>query len=168
MNIRPITAEDWDTIMEIQLASFPPTTIESRETLQSMWIHSPGSCLIAASLGYILSHPWIADDLPPTQAEIPGIPQNSTSLFIHDLAVSPKARGLGLAKTLVSAALGWARNQNLESASLIAVQNSQTFWQHMGFEPRPELKPRFEEIVRQNYQVDFTFMTARLSHAVPE
>lgn len=162
MNIRHIAAEDWDTIMEIQHASFPPTTIESRETLQSMWFHSPQSCLIADSLGYILAHPWIADDLPPTQAEIPGIPQNSTSLFIHDLAISPKARGLGLAKALVTAALDWARNQKLEFASLIAVQDSQSFWQRFGFMERPDITARFEKIVRKNYQVDFTFMVTKL------
>lgn len=164
-SIRPVRDDDWPAIDIIQRACFPATAIESREALQSIAHHSPESCLLAETdrpLAYVLAHPWVPDDLPPIQADLPGIPEGASSLFFHDLAVSPEARGTGLANRLVEELLAWARRHGMPYGSLIAVQGSSRFWERYGFQARPELTERFRPTVAQYYQVDFVFMTAEL------
>ena len=162
-SIRPIGDADWPAIDRIQRACFPPTAIESQEVLQSISRHSPETCLLAeadAPLAYVLAHPWIPDELPPIQAHLPGIPAGASSLFFHDLAVTPAARGTGLAQRLVEELLAWAEGRGLRHGSLIAVQDSRRFWERHGFRERPDLTARFRDTVAQFYQVDFVFMTA--------
>lgn len=163
--IRPVQEADWPAIDRIQRECFPPSAIESREVLRSISIHSPQSCLIAqgdAPLGYVLAHPWIPDDLPPIKAELPGIEPGASSLFFHDLAVTPAARGTGLALRMVEELLDWARASGLQYGSLVSVQNSRRFWERFGFHERPELTEKFGGTVTQYYEVDFVFMTAEL------
>jgi GNAT superfamily N-acetyltransferase len=162
--IRVIRDSDWPAIDRIQRECFPPSAIESREVLQSLSQHSPGSCLIAETdspLGYVLAHPWIPADLPPIKASLPPIPANASCLFFHDLAITPAARGTGLAHRLVEEVLAWARQRGLAEGSLVSVQESRRFWARYGFEEDPALTERFRETVGQLYGLDFAFMTAR-------
>jgi GNAT superfamily N-acetyltransferase len=164
ISLRPICDADWPAIDRIQRACFPATAIESQEVLQSIARHSPESCLLAETdvpLAYVLAHPWRPDDLPPIQALLPGLPAEASSLFVHDLAVTPEARGTGLAQRLVEELLAWARRRGLLHGSLVSVQDSRRFWERYGFEARPDLTERFRATVAQFYQVDFVFMTAR-------
>lgn len=161
--IRVIREADWPAIDRIQRECFPPSAIESRETLQSIARHSPGTCLFAettAPVGYVLAHPWTADDLPPLQAPLTAIPAGASSLFIHDLAVAPAARGAGLARRLVDDLLDRARRLGLARGSLLSVQDSRRFWARYGFQERPDLTDRFRETVARLYQVEFVFMTS--------
>ncbi len=162
--IRVIQNSDWPAIDRIQRECFPPTAIESREVLQSISAHSPETCLIAETtlpLGYVLAHPWIPDDLPPVQATLPAIPPDASSLFFHDLAVTPAARGSGLAHRMVEELLALARRRGISRGSLLSVQDSRRFWARYGFQERPDLAERFRETVARLYQVEFVFMTAR-------
>lgn len=162
--IRVIQDSDWAAIERIQRESFPPQAIESSEVLRTISQHSPGSCLIAEShapLGYVLAHPWIPGDLPPIKASLPPIPADARCLFFHDLAITPAARGTGLAHRLVAEVLAWARQQGITEGSLVAVQNAQHFWARYGFVEDPALTERFRETVGELYGLDFAFMTAR-------
>lgn len=169
--IRVIRDSDWPAIDRIQRESFPPGAIESSEVLRTISQHSPGSCLIAEGpasgsptvgpLGYVLAHPWIPADLPPIKASLPPIPATASSLFFHDLAITPAARGTGLAHRLVEEVLAWARRRRLAEGSLVSVQESRRFWARYGFAEDPALTERFRETVGQLYGLDFAFMTAR-------
>ena len=54
--------------------------------------------------------------------------------YLHDLALLPKARGLGAAGDIVGIALAQATVAGFRTASLVAVNNSQPFWQRQGFD----------------------------------
>ncbi len=54
-------------------------------------------------------------------------------LYLHDLAVCPQARGMGLGPLLVEHALSQARCERLAWAALVSVQGSQDFWRRQGF-----------------------------------
>jgi len=54
-------------------------------------------------------------------------------LYLHDLAVGPQGRGLGLGPLLVTHALAQARREGLAWAALVSVQGSQDFWHQQGF-----------------------------------
>ena len=162
--IRVIRDPDWPAIDRIQRECFPPSAIESREVLQSIARHSPETCLLAEAsepLGYVLAHPWTPDDLPPLHANLPAIPADASSLFFHDLAVTPAARGAGLARRLVEELLATACRRGLTHGSLLSVQDSRQFWERYGFQERPDLTECFRETVGRLYRVEFVFMTAR-------
>ena len=54
-------------------------------------------------------------------------------LFIHDLAVSNRAAGMGVGKQMVKHLRDNAETGGFRSALLVAVQNSVPFWQKFGF-----------------------------------
>ncbi|EPE0461780.1 GNAT family N-acetyltransferase [Pseudomonas aeruginosa] len=56
-------------------------------------------------------------------------------LYLHDMAVSSDARGQGVAQQLLAAAEQQARQCSLSALTLVAVQNSASYWQQRGFHP---------------------------------
>lgn len=54
-------------------------------------------------------------------------------LFLHDLALTPAARGLRVGERLVAAALEAARRDGLTEAELIAVEGAAGYWRRLGF-----------------------------------
>ncbi|ACA18514.1 GCN5-related N-acetyltransferase [Methylobacterium sp. 4-46] len=82
--------------------------------------------------GYLLAHPW---DLsaPPLTAELDAPPQPET-LWLHDLALVPEARGRGLADVAIRRFLAWAAL--FRSGSLVALDPvAARFWGRRGFRP---------------------------------
>jgi predicted N-acetyltransferase YhbS len=166
-NLRRILPDDWPAIDCVQRAAFPPSAIESMEALQSIATLAPELCFVAESegavAGYVLAHPWIAEDLPRLNEPLKGCPPNADTLFIHDTALLPEMRGCGLARRMVEHLLLAARNAGLKRGSLLSVQGTVEFWKRFGFEARPELTERFRGRVFEFYEIDFTFMTATLA-----
>jgi GNAT superfamily N-acetyltransferase len=146
----------------IQHAAFAPEVIEELSVFASFAALSPTTCLLAVAdhepIGYLLAHPWIPDDLPPLNTALDRIPEKSTSLFIHDLALLPAHRGQGAARALVHAVFTAGNSLGLASASLLSVQGSQAFWQRQGFLPRPDLERQITQTVRLFTTIDFLFM----------
>ena len=55
--------------------------------------------------------------------------------YLHDLAVSSKARGLGVGQRLLARALAFASRAGYRHAGLVAVQDAPAFWRKQGFVP---------------------------------
>jgi predicted N-acetyltransferase YhbS len=98
---------------------------------------APDTCFIACRgehiVAYLLALPWRFNDPPcldATDCQIPGQPD---TLYLHDLAVAPEARGSGAADTLVQAFLAALARLPLPRASLIAIQGSAPWWARHGF-----------------------------------
>ncbi|MFZ4681989.1 MAG: GNAT family N-acetyltransferase [Terrimicrobiaceae bacterium] len=163
LTIRPINATDWPAVDRIQLAAFAPEVIEELTVFASFAALSPTTCLLAIAdeeaIGYLLAHPWIPDDLPPLNTALDRLPERSTSLFIHDLALLPDRRGRGAARDLVHAAFAAGKSLGLAQASLLSVQGSESFWQRQGFLPRLDLERHIARTVRLFTTIDFLFMT---------
>jgi GNAT superfamily N-acetyltransferase len=164
--IRAIQPDDWPQIDRVQHACFPATAIESTGALKSISDAASAFCSAAEEngvvVGYLLSHPWISGDLPALNEPLTGCPADADTLFIHDMALLPEARGGGLASRMVNRVLDAARERKLSGASLLSVQKTTSFWARFGFEKRPELTERFRERVFGFYEIDFEFMTAKL------
>jgi GNAT superfamily N-acetyltransferase len=60
-------------------------------------------------------------------------------MYIHDLAVLRSHRGRGLARLLLTEVFRVAEELGLKRFGLVAVQNSEAFWQRWGFERREPL-----------------------------
>ena len=103
--------------------------------------------------GYVLSHPW-QEALPvPLDTLLADLPARPGTLYLHDLALLPTARGSGAAGEVVRDLLGLARGLGLHSVSLVAVSGSAGFWGRQGFVARETAAPEL-----RRYGDDAVFM----------
>lgn len=139
--LRHLQHHDCQSVLAIQSACYPDHLIESSEALLAKCKLSPESCWLAehegAALGYLFSHPWHDKSPPALDSPLTALPAEADTFFLHDLAIHPLARGQGIAQALLQQAMIWAKKQNLHKAMLVAVQNSQAFWQRHGFDQQP-------------------------------
>lgn len=164
--LRPIRSGDWPAIDRVQRAAFPPSVIERLESLRSIADAAPEFCLAAEAdgevVGYLLAHPWVADDVPELNEPLHACPGEAVAIFIHDMALLPSARGGGLASRMVRQALDSARRSGLCKAALISVQGTADFWARFGFAGRPELTAKFRARVSRFTEIPFQFMSAKI------
>ncbi len=144
--IRPLTLADIDAIMQIQSACYPATLLEDAAHLAAKHLESPASCWVAIHqdevLAYLLTHPWSSDTPPDLNAPLPPTSPNSPIHYIHDLAVHPRAQGLGLARQLLDAALSWSKQQTFTHIRLVAIAGAEPFWLKQGFTPISQLNEK--------------------------
>lgn len=96
----------------------------------------PAGCRVldldGRAAGYALSHPWVSG--PPRLNTLLGaLPAAPVTLYIHDVALLPAARGCGAAPRLLGQLAELARTAGLTSLSLVAVNGSAAFWERQGF-----------------------------------
>lgn len=72
---------------------------------------------------------------------------NGDCLYLHDMAVSSDARGQGVATALLACAQQYAQQQKLRALTLVAVQNSASYWQQQGFVALPALSPEQQQLL---------------------
>lgn len=142
---------DIQSILSIQALSYPALLHESATNLLAKLEFSPHTCWVAENnahiLAYLFSHPWVDSCLPDLDSPM-NLPTDKADIFfIHDLALHPQARGLGLARHLIQTALQWAQQHSYHTVRLIAVENSGAFWRGMGFSHSDKLMA-FQEKVR--------------------
>lgn len=85
------------------------------------------------ALGYLISHPWRANIVPRLNSLLHDIPSGADTFYLHDLALLPTARGAGAARVIVEEMADQARATGFPSMSLVAVNWSAPFWEHLGF-----------------------------------
>ncbi|HEY4205007.1 MAG TPA: GNAT family N-acetyltransferase [Xanthobacteraceae bacterium] len=97
----------------------------------------PAGCLAFSQgervAGYVVSHPWHADDPPPLNRWLGTLPPQPATYYIHDIALLPELRGTGAAALAVALLLARAQKEKLATASLVAVNESGGFWARHGF-----------------------------------
>jgi GNAT superfamily N-acetyltransferase len=99
----------------------------------------PAGCFVLPSAdglaGYAISHPW-HDGAPPALNTVLGhLPEPSSLYYIHDVALLPAVRGSGAGNAVAATLIDYARRAGFTRAMLIAVNNSEDFWQRSGFAP---------------------------------
>ena len=133
---------DMADVLRIQDYCYTEIEPESSDSLQAKILASPSTCLIAESsagaVGYLIAVPIIYPNLPPLNYPTFELAAGVDTLYIHDLAVDRAGRGQGVAQALVRASIDAAKRSGLSRACLVAIQNSQSFWEQFGFEPVPE------------------------------
>lgn len=137
MPITTISSSSWQGIINVQKEAYTNDIVETIEVLQSKWQASPNTCFIYQDnnhdiLGYILAHPWNSYN-PPKLFEVLAADSAGDILYLHDLAVSGKARGLGVGKQLSNKIIDIATSQPFLSIMLVAVQGAEDYWFNLGF-----------------------------------
>ena len=138
IKIRTIRPLDWPAIMTIQSEFYHQLEPEPLEVMSNKAQLAPACCWVAERqgrvLGYLLCHPWRAHQPPPLSVPMKALAGHD-EFYLHDLAVSSKARGLGVGQRLLARALAFASHAGYRHAGLVAVQDAPAFWRKQGFVP---------------------------------
>lgn len=147
ISLRPMGLADVDAVLRLQLQCYGPGLIEGRSAFESKLIavEAVGCCWMAwrenEPLAYAVSLPVSADSFPVLNAKVFELSTQPQLLYLHDLAVAPAGRELGLARRMLGCVLQSAADQHLREVGLIAVQDSLAFWERQGFAEQHALPP---------------------------
>jgi len=137
MFISKISDNSWHGILKVQEEAYTGIPPEELNVLKSKWKASPETCFVFKSIneeiiGYLLSHSWNSNVPPKLFEELP-TKTTGDILYLHDLAVSNTARGLGVGKQLSNKLLEIAKLHKFKRVLLVAVQESGSYWFNLGF-----------------------------------
>ena len=137
--IKIIPESDLPRVVAVQRDSYPQELWEDAAIFREKQRVFPEGALGWYEGGvlqaYLFVHPWHKGETAPLFTENMSLPEQPDCLYLHDLAIAPAARGKGAARALVTAAFALAEQNGLQYFSLVAVQNSESFWQKFGFTP---------------------------------
>jgi GNAT superfamily N-acetyltransferase len=141
LQCRPMTAEDVSQVLALQHTCYQPEFHEPVQAFDSKLRSSPDTCWVistrAASIAaYLVCLPVARANYPTLRAPSWQPVADADELYVHDMAISPDLRGQGAAHLLLQQATTHAALVGLSRLSLIAVQDSTTFWAHLGFTPQ--------------------------------
>lgn len=129
---RALTVADLDAVLAVQRAAYGDAYQESASVLARKLALAPGACWIAEldgrGVGYVFAHPWAGMEPPALHAELPCLPEGERLAFLHDLAVSPEARGAGVAAVLLDRVRDWCTRSGLRRMVLVALEDAVAFW----------------------------------------
>lgn len=121
----------------------------------------PDGCLALVDggevCGYAISHP-IRHGQPPALDSLLGeIAPDADQYYIHDLAISPRLRGQGLAAECIERLLTVARRY--PTTCLVSVYGTAAFWGRFGFAPESVPAALSEKL--RGYGSDATYLVRR-------
>lgn len=104
---------------------------------------APDGCLAlerdGTLIGHFISHPWRRGAVPELHAPLGAIPADADSWYIHDVVISPEARGGGFAAAALEIVARAATAHGIDRLSLIAVGGADAYWGRLGFTPGPHV-----------------------------
>lgn len=142
MIIRKIQDTDWPAILAVQERVYIDVPPEPLNVLQDKVRHSKGTCFVCLAgsrlVGYLLSHPW-GEEKPPTLHQTLAPAYCDDYIFLHDLAIDSAQKGMGYGKALLAAFWDSIKAKKVNAVRLVAVQDSEGFWQRQGFQVKKGL-----------------------------
>lgn len=136
---RPMLEADLPAVLCVQHEAHDPAFHEPAAAFAAKWQASPGTHWVAEQAGqvqaYLVCLPLAPNNLPTLHATHWDAPANPQSLYVHDLAVSPRLRGSGAGTWLMAQARAWAQQHGLQEMGLIAIDGTSDYWRRQGFTP---------------------------------
>ena len=134
---RPMTQDDLDGVVAVARLAFPDHP-EDRGCFAERLDLNPTGCFVLESAegvrGYLIAYPWLRDSAPPLNTLIGTVPADAATLYLHDLALHPDARGGGCARPIVERLAAQAQADGWPSIALVAVNDAAPFWRRLGFQ----------------------------------
>lgn len=138
MTVRNLRPDDIAEVLRVQKDAYREELLEAGDTFIRILGVFPDGCLgyfDDGSMGsYVFSHPWVSDRIVPLDHPRTHLPDDADCLYIHDLAVAKSHRGRGVAGQLVTALFKLAESRGFPCLALVAVQDSEPFWERWGFQ----------------------------------
>ena len=139
LQIIPMTAAHIDEVVQIQAEAFTPDLRETPEVFANRIARFGEFFRVAYQdgrmVGDVVAFPWKFGDAPVNNQKFPEDLPEPDCFFIHDIALLPDARGGGIARALLEDAYQTAHALGFDAASLVAVGQSGTYWDRVGFVP---------------------------------
>ena len=156
--LRAMREDDLDAVLAVQAACYPPAMCEAAAVLLARLRAAPATTLLACDAqgvcGYLFAYPARLGKVTPLGAAFE-IPEAPDALYLHDLAVAPRAHGLGLARRLAGRMLELGAARGLAQSALVSVQDSRRFWEALGYAAAPGADPA----ALASYPADAVYMT---------
>ncbi len=133
---RPMAEVDIDAVERIA-ALIHPSFHERPEVFVERLALFPAGSLIADDrgepVGYAVAHPWRLGRPPALDSLLGAIPSESDCLYLHDVAILPRARGRQLTERLVQRLRDLAAALDLGRLALTSVNSTAAMWARYGF-----------------------------------
>jgi ribosomal protein S18 acetylase RimI-like enzyme len=160
---RPMTPEDFTAVKALADAIHLDHPEDMDVFVERQGLYPQGSHVLVddgCMIGYALTHPWILGEPPSLNARLGALPPRPSTYYVHDLALSPGARGKDHASKAVEMLVRHARENGFANLSLVAVKGSQNFWKRMDFQIKaiPGLERKLA-----SYGSDAVFMVRNLT-----
>ena len=139
---RPMTLHDLPAVHAVA-HQVHPDYFERLEVFAERLLLYPAGCQVLVQggaemtgdvIGYVLSHAWLFGDPPTLDSLLSALPDHADTLYLHDLALLPAARGTGAGAVIVAQLREHAKSCGWSRMSLVAVNESVPFWRRQGFE----------------------------------
>lgn len=133
-----MTVDDLPEIEQVMLDTYPHLPEETAAFLERVRLF-PQGCRVLRHLdtnrvhGYIISHPWAQNDIPPLSSLLGALPTKAEVYYIHDIALLPEARGHGAAREILADISQLARSLYINRFALVALASAKEFWSSHGF-----------------------------------
>lgn len=158
--LRLMRTDDLPEILDIQLQVYSDALQETPETIEQRLTQVPDLALVAEDqqgiCGYLFSYRSQQGAITPLDGLFVE-PAHSDCLYLHDLAVAPRALKRGIGPSLVKHKLKLARQAGLQHCSLVSVQDSASFWQHLGFQTQNTINQQ-QASALESYGVPAVYM----------
>jgi N-acetylglutamate synthase-like GNAT family acetyltransferase len=139
MKIRSATTVDLNHVVRIQAVAYVSDFHEPAEALLAKLMLSDGSSFIVEVnnevIAYAIAFPWRSEESVVLHSIDLAMSNEPSCMYIHDVAVNPEHRGSHVATELVNVIMQRSEELSLHQCELVAVQNSQMFWERHGFQP---------------------------------
>lgn len=148
VELRLLRTTDVSQVLAVQAQCYEAEFIERAEAFEAKLAAAEphGSSWIVTqderALAYVVALPACLNTLPALDAAHITPSSRPQLLYLHDLAVAPAGRSLGLGRRLAERVEQSARALGLARIGLVAVQDSLAYWQRQGFAelaPLPEV-----------------------------
>lgn len=164
LRIRSFNPADLPALQEIQRQCYEPCLFEDDELVLRRLSQHPNTCWAAEDgeglAAYLFCYHSRLGSITPLSGEFHAASEPDC-LYLHDLAVAPRAGGRGLGPQLVAHALRYAEGQRFAQAALVSVQDSARFWQRLGFTEEPALDAAQRQVLA-SYPVPARYLVRRL------
>lgn len=136
MTWRQMLPQDLDAVAAIAAQVHPHFPEERAVFADKLSLHPGGSQLLDSAngpVGYCFAHPWHGDQPPSLNTLLGAIPASADTLYLHDVALLPEARGAGAGTVVLALLLAHAAALKLDRLCLVAVNGSVPYWTRQGF-----------------------------------
>lgn len=165
MRHRTLNLADLPDLDLIQTHCYSASMLESTEVFADRLQAAPdwiwGMQDDAGLCAYLFTYPVCQGHLSPLNSGFRPAADGDT-LYLHDLAIHPRARGHGLAHRLIRHAWDYAKTSGLVHSALISVQDSERFWAAQGYRTRTDLNDH-QRTCLASYEQPARYMTRTLA-----
>ncbi len=147
IKVQPLHQRNIDDVLRLQKTAYADDFLEDTESFIAKLNASDDTSWAAwrdsIMIGYLIAVPMTTDEgLDFNTSQISRVSMaDARVVYIHDVAVDPGARGLGVADLMLGRLEGAVAGSAVSEWHLVSVQGSQGFWEKRGFVVSPDPVP---------------------------